>query len=232
MGREYPVVWVVGATRSCKTALAEYGIEPMGFKLMSTGTYFRDQFGKEDTNSRDFVFALSNFAAECLSRDANCHTKKLEQFIAEAGQPCVVEGERNPNEFAKLYDPTQDMVILLKRMNMESYDTVIERGITAIERIIRWNINTGIASRASAFKATFGDNRIAGEYMGIGDNKDEIFLEGPIKDRKMDGTAVERYPWINILIGMTRKAISDYYGGKIRPPAPITLQPSAPTPVR
>ena len=67
MTREYPIVWIIGATRSCKTALAQNGVAPLGFKLISTGDYFRQNYGKEDTNSRDFVFQISAFAAECLA---------------------------------------------------------------------------------------------------------------------------------------------------------------------
>lgn len=217
MERKYPIVWVIGATRSCKTALAQHGIAPLGFKLLSTGDYFRKRFAKPDTFSHDFVFSLSSFAAECLAHHTNCHVEHLQNFIAESNGPCVIEGERNPNEFAKLYDPQQDMVIFMQRNAIDIYDTVIERGIAAIEQIVRWNINAGIAPRSSAFKATFGDEKLKAEYFGVDNGPDKLVIEGPIKPRNLNGTEEEKYPWINVLIGLTREAVQTYMGHALHP---------------
>jgi|GEM_PF-4512868 hypothetical protein len=217
MPRESPIVWIIGATRSCKTALAQYGVAPLGFKLISTGDYFRREFGQEDTFSRDFVFQLSAFSATCLAQEPNCHLTHLHKLIEEAQQPCVIEGERNPMEFAKLYDPHKDMVIFLHRMDMDIYDTTIERGIAAIERNVRWCVNVGIAPPTSVFKTTFGDQEIKGEYFGVNNGSDAVFIRGAVEERKTQGDAEDRYPWINILIGMVREKVVNYFGGDLRP---------------
>ncbi len=217
MTREYPIVWIIGATRSCKTALAQNGVAPLGFKLISTGDYFRQNYGKEDTNSRDFVFQISAFAAECLARQPDCHLTHLEQLLETVKQPCVIEGERNPSEFAKLYDPQRDMAIFLRRLDMDIYDTTIERGIAVIEQNVRWCINTGISPAASAFKVTFGDQKIKAEYFGVNNGADAVFIEGNVGARKLDGEVEDRYPWINILIGLVREQVNNYMGSHIRP---------------
>lgn len=220
MAREYPIIWIIGATRSCKSALAEHGVAPLGFKLIATANYFRERFDEADTYSRDFVFRLSDFAAGMLQRNPGCHADHLQCLIEEAAQPCVIEGERNPIEFAKLYDPRRDMVIFLNREDMEAYDTTIERGIPVIEQQVRWCVNNGIAPVASVFKTGFGREAIKGEYFGVNNERDFVFAEGPVKERKPEGAVEDRYPWINILIGLVREHIAAYYGDILRPASP------------
>lgn len=220
--RDFPVVWVIGATRSCKTAIAENGVAPLGFTPISTATYFREHYAQPDTMNRAFVFNISAHAADMLEADPDCHTSHLGEILRKIGRRCVVEGERNPVEFAKHYNPKRDMVIFANRLDVDKYDTVIERGIAVIEQQVRWCVSTGAAPQESAFKMTFGDLEITGARFGYRNAEDEVFIHGPVK-AKGEGTAIEdRYPWINILIGLVRHEISDYY--KLRAPA----QASAP----
>lgn len=209
--RNHPVIWVIGATRSCKTAVATNGIAPLGYKVISTGDFFRDRYSKPDTLSREFVFALSQFSANLLSADPDCHKDQLEEEIKSGPGACVVEGERNPIEFSKLYDPKQDMVIFLDRLDVEKYDTVIERGIACIEQNVRWCVSTGISPQDSVFKMTFGLDRISACYFGTNNEQDAVFLEGTVKPRTLEGPIEDRYPWINILIGCVRERIGAYY---------------------
>jgi len=75
------------------------------------------------------------------------------------------------------------MVIMLKRVNMQSYDTVIERGIAVIEDIVRWNVNAAISPQGSAKKVKFGDDRLVAEYVETDNGDDIVFLDGPVDDR-------------------------------------------------
>lgn len=213
--RKHPVVWVIGATRSCKSALAENGIAPLGFKLISTATYFRNAYGQPDTMDRAFVFNISAHAALTLADNPDCHRAYLEKLLKAATGPCVVEGERNPVEFAKLYDPAQDMVFLIERLDVDKYDTVIERGIGAIEQIMRWNVSTGITPQESVMKVIFGLDEIRAEHLGVNNGPDHIFLQGPVKQKKSEGMIEDRYPWINILIGLVREQILHYYDSSV-----------------
>lgn len=213
--RNHPVIWVIGATRSCKSALAENGIAPMGFHLISTATYFRNAYGQPDTMDRAFVFNISAHAAQTLANNPDCHRAHLERLLKAVNGPCVVEGERNPVEFAKLYDPAQDMVFLIDRVDVDKYDTVIERGIGAIEQIMRWNVSTGIAPQESVAKIIFGLDEIRAEHLGVNNSVDQVFLCGPVKEKKFEGGIEDRYPWINIVIGVVREQISRYYDSSV-----------------
>lgn len=206
-----PIIWVIGATRSCKTALAQHGIAPLGFYMISTADFFRKQYGQPDTYSRQFVFNISAFAAETLSKDPDCNIRYLQDIAKQQHKPCVIEGERNPVEFAKLYDPKNDMVIILNRQDVDVYDTAIERGIESIEKIVRWNISTGIAPQDSAMKLTFGLEEIKADYFGVNNAPDTTFLSGKVKPKSSEGEIEDRYPWIGILIGLVREKISEHY---------------------
>jgi len=210
--RNQPIIWVIGATRSCKTAIAKNGIEPFGFHMISTGDFFREKYAQPDTMSREFVFNISAHAAGVLADNPYCHLSHLEEIIEKQGWPCVVEGERNPIEFARLYDPKQDMVILVKRLDIPEYDTVIERGLKAIEETVKWCVSTGVAPRYSVMRATFGLEEIICEHLGVNNQPDEAFVKGPVKKRVETGEVEDRYPWINIVIKVVRDHIQNYYG--------------------
>lgn len=213
--RTHPIVWVIGATRSSKTALAtaisDQGPASLGFHLIQTGDYFRQRYGKPDTYSRDFVFNISAFAAGCLGEQPDCHEQHLASVIAHVNKPCVIEGERNPHEFAKLYDPEQDMVFLLSRLDVEEYNTTIERGVSIIEEQMRWCVANGIAPQESVIKMTFGNGDVKAEYLGTGYKPDHVIIQGPVGAKKETGSPEERYPWINILIGLGREKVMEYY---------------------
>lgn len=212
---KHPVIWIIGATRSSKTALAsalaEGGGASLGFHLISTGNYFRGRYGQPDTMNRAFVFNISSFAADCLEQAPSCHQDALEDEIVRAQKPCIVEGERNPLEFAKLYDPKRDMVFLLKRVDVDTYDTLIEKGLAVIEQQVRWCVNTGIAPVNSVCKITYGNTELKFEQLGKHDQPDSIIMQGPVKERDLNGQPEHKYPWINILIGIARQEITDYY---------------------
>ena len=211
--REHPIIWIIGATRSCKTAIAEHAVAPIGFKHLATATYFRERYAQVDTNSREFVFDISKFSAECLAEDPDCHLSHLERVLKIDPQPYVIEGERNPAEFAKLYDPKKDMVIIVDRTDMEKYDTMIERGIPVIEQQVRWCVSTGIAPQDSVVKLTFGGPHIKAERFGKGYDADETIIEGEVKKRIPESELIEdRYPWIGYVNKIVVDAIKSHYG--------------------
>lgn len=211
--RTHPIIWVIGATRSCKTPIAEFGIAPLGFRQISTASYFREHYGKPDTMSREFVFGISEFAARQLEKNPECHLTHLERLLQESPQTYVIEGERNPLEFARLYDPKQDMVIFVNRTDMEKYDTLIERGIAVIEQQMRWCVSTGIAPQDSVIKLSFGGPHIKAEKFGRGDDADSTIIEGTVKARLPESAKNEdRYPWIDFVNKITVDAVKAYYG--------------------
>lgn len=225
-----PIIWVVGGTRSCKTAIAENGIVPLGFEMISTGDFYRAQYGQPDTFSRAFVFNISAHSAKVLAHDPDAHLKHLRKLIKDREKPLVVEGERNPVEFAKLYNPKKDMVVFVNRLDIDPYDTVIERGIKGIEDTVRWCVSTGVAPQNAVMKLTFGLEEIKAEEFGIANADDSPFLNGKVKKRQETGSVEDRYPWINVLIGCVRERITDYYD--LAPKAPIsenTVPVSGPT---
>lgn len=220
LDRKHPIIWIVGATRSSKTALAQ-GLQEAcaGFHLTSTGDYFREQYGEEDTYSREFVFNISANSANCLGSSPSCHLDYLEDKIQKAGKPFIIEGERNPFEFSQLYNPKQDMVFFLTRLDIPVYNTTIERGISVIEQQVRWAVSNNIAPDTSATSMIFGNDKVKIFQFPKALNQDdhgvdEVIIEGPTAKRKMDGTPDEKYPWINILIGYASEHIKNYYGPK------------------
>jgi hypothetical protein len=181
--------------------------------MISTATYFREGYGKPDTLSREFVFNLSEYSVACLAVNPSFHRSHLEGIIAGTPQPYVIEGERNPDEFVKLYDPKLDMIILIDRVDIEKYDTIIERGLPVIEQYVRWCVRSGVTPVNSVIKLSFGGRHIKAERFGTGYDADSTVIEGTVDKRNPDAPSVEdRYPWIGYVIKIAVDAVKDYYG--------------------
>ncbi len=99
----------------------------------------------------------------------------------------------------------------LNRLDVEKYDTAIERGIYGIEHIMRWNVSNGIAPQASVLKMTFGLGNVTISEFGENNAIDRIVIAGKTKERDENGNDDQKYPWMNIIIGCARERIIDFY---------------------
>lgn len=211
-----PIIWIIGATRTSKSnlakGLAQGGRGGLNCGLISTSDYFRDRHNKPDTMSKEFVFDLSDFTAACLAQDPECNIRHLEDRIADLGQVCVIEGERNPFEFAKLYEPDKDIVFFLDRSDMQSYDTTIENGVHIIEQSIRWNVSNGITSPDRVTKFYFGDETLKVESFGTQYSPDQTIENIHVGPR----TEELRYPWIAPMIQIAANIAMHQIGPHIK----------------
>ena len=212
----HPIIWVIGATRSSKSylakGLAESGRAGLNCEMIGTSDYFRQRFNKPDTYSREFVFDLSDFSAACLADDPNCNLAVLEEQVSNASKICVIEGERNPYEFAKLYDPQKDMVFFLQRSDVDTYETTIESAVNIIEQSVRWYVSNGITAADKVAKFYFGDETVKVDAFSKGHDLDkEIFqlTVGP----KSEAT---QYPWIAPMIQIAGDMAIRQFGNDIR----------------
>lgn len=202
-----PVIWVIGATRSSKTpfarGLAEKPPSPLAIPTLSTGDYYRLEFGQEDTFSRDFVFRISAHSARHIAGNHDCHIPTLEQFIDECNGPCIIEGERHPFAFAKLFDPQKDMAFILFNDAMCTYDTTIEGGIKVIDDQLRWAVKNRLAPQDNVMKFTFNKNKLWAHHFGSGYDADKI-IHQDIPPLRYDG---DKYPFIDPMIAMAQNQI-------------------------
>ncbi len=208
-----PIIWVIGATRSSKSNVAkgitEDGRTALHFPpAISTSDYFRGRYGQEDTYSREFVFNLSAFSASCLQDDPDCQVQNLSALIEAMDRICVIEGERNPYEFSKLYNPCKDMVIFLHNKVQDTYETAIEPGIACIEQMVRWAVDVGTAPQDSVIKYIFGDDKLVIKSFDAqkGYFPAEEKIEG-VLPRSQD----KRYPWMDGILTHVQSYIASYY---------------------
>ena len=157
--------------------------------------------------NREFVFRLSAYASECLADDPDCHVNHVAAMVETMTTPCIVEGERNPFEFAKLYDPQKDMVFFLERRDVPAYETSIESGIGLIEYQLRWAVENGIAPQHSILKMAFGDERLHVSHYGFHRQPDEVLLDQEAVPRH-EG---DDFPWMGVLPQMARQHVAEFY---------------------
>lgn len=216
MERRHPIVWVIGATRSSKSHLAKGlalgGRAGLNLHMISTSDYFRKRYAQPDTQSRKFVFDLSDFSAHCLAEDPDCNLDFLRKEIEKANQACVIEGERNPYEFSKLYEPDIDMVFFAERSDMETYDTTIEGSISIIEQSVRWSVKNGITPQNRVMKFNFGDERVKVSLFGKGYNEDTVVQDMHVGPK----TPNTPYPWILPIIQMAGTTVVQNYGAHLQ----------------
>lgn len=207
--RFYPIIWVIGPSRSCKTAMArglsQKGPAPTNYPVFSTGDYYRRRYGRPDTFNARFIFNISSFTTSHLVYNKAAHQSDMIDFLHKNQSPVIIEGERNPFVFGRFYRPGKDLVFFMNRQNIEKYDTAIEPGVQNIYQNLKWGVKAGFIPLKSVISFKFGDGRVQAEHLPApGENLiDEVFYDQPEFPRH-EG---DLYPWMGTLVALAQDKV-------------------------
>jgi hypothetical protein len=90
-----------------------------------------------------FVEAITRFATARLRERPDACLAYLRSHH-DLERACVLEGVRNPYDFAHLFDPRQDRVMLLNFTGERLPGTVFERGLEVIETYLEYLVEAGL----------------------------------------------------------------------------------------
>ena len=139
-------VFIIGATKSGKTTLAEKLSKKYDFKHIKASALIRDIFPKNESDfksKQEFTEAITKFSLDINRKDPYIVSRYL-WTSNNLDQNCIIEGIRNPNDFFELFDIANDKVILLKHENSDLKETEFEKGIEIIKDYLLWNLRVEI----------------------------------------------------------------------------------------
>jgi hypothetical protein len=141
-------IFVIGASHTGKSPLARRLAEALGIRNVSAGAWVRERFTEprpaEDasfTERANHVERLTAFALEQLRRDPHVSVASLASRV-RPDEDCVIEGMRNPYDFAHTFDPRTDHVVVL--FGPPAVAGPFDRGIDPLLAYVDWMIEVGL----------------------------------------------------------------------------------------
>ena len=144
-------IFVLGRSKTGKTPFARRTAEALGMKHVGASAWVRERFPGGG------VEAMTKFAIEALRQDPNVSVASLRSRVT-AGEPCVIEGMRNPYDFTCTFDPRTDHAVFLD-LTSGGPPTAFERGLDVIRNYLDWLEGAGLldAGRVHAYSfAAYG----------------------------------------------------------------------------
>jgi hypothetical protein len=134
-------LFLLGHTKSGKTSVARLLEEGAGLVLVSASAWARRGFAAQGGLSPEapgFVEAISAYSAEQLRQNPNACIDDLRARFPLAAGGHVIEGIRNPRDFAALFDYRHDGVLWLEHAQQREPASDFERGLSVIAHYLDW----------------------------------------------------------------------------------------------
>ena len=150
-------IFVLGKSHAGKTPFARRVAEAFGIRHVGASAWVRERFADRDTP----VEVMTRFAIDELRRDPNISVASLRARVV-TGEPCVIEGMRNPYDFTCSFDPRTDHAVVLDHAG-GSPPTAFERGLDVIRQYLAWLEEAGLLDAGRVHVYTFADYGTIGE---------------------------------------------------------------------
>lgn len=139
---DLPNIFVIGMSRVGKTPLADQLAEPINFIRISASEWIRDGFVPKDPANA--LAEITQASMERLQENPDvCVDFIVSKYDVVKRGGFVIEGIRNPRDFALLFRPERDLVMFLSFPTNTMQPTEFEKQGTAVIRsMVDWMINS------------------------------------------------------------------------------------------
>lgn len=137
-----PNIFIIGSSRSGKTTLAKTlqdSLSDHDPRLVSAGTWARSTFGDE-SHTADSATSLAEKTRQALDKNP-CVVREWLVKQTKTCRPVIIEGIRNPIDFAGVWNPAEDVVVFLT--NPAPSNAWEATGIETIRRTVDWGAVNG-----------------------------------------------------------------------------------------
>lgn len=137
-------IFIIGPSKSGKTPFADRVAAGLRCPCVGASEWFRQHFPPQgDLSRQEFTDAITRFSIEVLRRDPDVNIRYLRDKRLPS-TPSVVEGIRNPRDFAHLFDYQEDRVVFLSCSQTDLEQTNFEAGIGVIRALVSYWINCNL----------------------------------------------------------------------------------------
>lgn len=175
-------IFICGLSNTGKTTFAktlaeklnETSISPK-FKPISASGFVRREFMNKPEALRE---ELEDFGRKSLQKDPNVAVRFLEEETDSFNGNFIIEGIRNPRDFAMVFDPTKDFVVI-QDVSVEDarfLKSEFDRGVWIIREFCEWHRKNGVWIRNCLFRFYPYKKRMSELTIGMRlESKEEIF---------------------------------------------------------
>jgi len=143
--------FVLGASNSGKTPIARHLAAALGIPMVSASEWFRANFPPQGSMSRqEHTDALTRFNNEVMRKDPDHNLRYLREHH-KLDEECVIEGFRNPRDFAIEFDPLRDCVIMVRCAETDISPTTFDMGILVIDQYLQYLGLIGMIAEAQVY---------------------------------------------------------------------------------
>lgn len=135
-------IFLIARTKDGKTTLSKFLVEEFGFSTVSASKWVVSTFLAEnpyESDPEEYSRKISAFSLEKLRENPNACLDVVASEPEVLAGHCLIEGVRNPRDFASLFDPRKDFVIRFEvESNKGDYSNFESKGLQAIDAILDW----------------------------------------------------------------------------------------------
>jgi hypothetical protein len=135
-------VFLLGATRSGKTPIAEHISICTGYRLISAGAWATVGSSDRDRTMEEHVRCATLFSVQSLKTNFR-RSLEFAQLSIEGFPDVVIDGERNPFDFIHLFNPREDAAISIRIGENVRFWTDYEEGLLTIWKYLDWLLACG-----------------------------------------------------------------------------------------
>jgi hypothetical protein len=130
-------IFVLGSSHSGKTPLAEAIARNLQLPVFGAGEWVRGKIGAAAVDMADYIARATERSVEILRRDFSFSLRSISDAMKDSPS-CVIDGERNPYDFIRLFDPATDLTVSLTHNLGNSRNSAYESGLLVILSYLDW----------------------------------------------------------------------------------------------
>jgi hypothetical protein len=177
-------IFILGTSYSGKTPVAEQLGSLLRLPVYSTGQWARQGFDRSCSSMQDYVSEITEWSLAQLRQDFRAGLTFLRTHY-DLSQACIIEGERNPHDFIRLFHPQQDFVVSLVHSHNPVPRTTYELGLDTIWAYLAWLMENGLIQtrqdRRYSFDCLYSSQKLESTWISLEELMDKI-LEDVVRD--------------------------------------------------
>lgn len=136
-------IFIIGTTNSGKSTLAKYISNILNAPIISAGAWMKKNYYQAvEETKENYTKMLTRTSMGFLQKNPNFFLEKIQDEVQKNiySSVIIIEGIRNPRDFIHLFNPNEDVVILVNSVinEIKEYPEFEIKGLEIIDELIKY----------------------------------------------------------------------------------------------
>lgn len=147
-------IFIIGTSRSGKTTMSSLIKDVLpDSKLIEASGWIKNRYDTKGMSKEEFIQDITIEAQRILRGAPDSCVDWITPKLSVGTD--VIDGLRNMNDFVKLFNPTVDKIIHMKRLDNPQIPTNFDKGVSVISTYIDWMIDNTLLNQASVLEVPY-----------------------------------------------------------------------------